>query len=107
MEKSTSHDANDLIAMLRTGIHGDISDNPVDRGNLEQALRNITSPALVMPGSSDLFFTPEDSAYDAQHMPNAILQPIESRWGHCFGIGANEADSLVIDGYLRGFLGKE
>ncbi|MFE6076433.1 hypothetical protein ACFVQB_18325 [Paenibacillus sp. NPDC057886] len=55
-----SFDANDLIAMLRTGISGDISDNPVDHFNFEQALRKISSPALVMPGSSDLFFTPED-----------------------------------------------
>lgn len=45
---------------LRTGISGDISDNPVDRHNFEQALRKISSPALVMLGSNDLFFTPED-----------------------------------------------
>ncbi|OPG95643.1 hypothetical protein B2I21_19865 [Chryseobacterium mucoviscidosis] len=55
-----SFDANDLITMLRTGRSGDISDNPVDRYNFEQALRKISSPALVMPGSNDLFFTPED-----------------------------------------------
>ncbi|KAA8745765.1 alpha/beta fold hydrolase [Paenibacillus sp. UASWS1643] len=97
-------DANDLITMLRTGIYGDISDNPVDIGNFEQALSKITSPALVMPGSSDLFFTPEDSAYDVQHMPNAVYQPIQSKWGHCFGIGANEEDSLVIDRHLKQFL---
>lgn len=99
-----SFDANDLIAMLRTGIHGDISDNPIHQGDFEQALRSITSRALVMPGSTDLFFTPEDSAYDVQHMPNATLQPVESKWGHCFGIGANEDDSLVIDGHLKAFL---
>ncbi|WP_413371819.1 alpha/beta fold hydrolase [Paenibacillus taichungensis] len=99
-----SFDANDLIAMLRTGISGDISNNHVDCYNFEQALRKISSPALVMPGSSDLFFTPEDSAYDVQHMPNAVFQPIESKWGHCFGIGANEADSLVIDSHLKRFL---
>ncbi|WFR61187.1 alpha/beta fold hydrolase [Paenibacillus amylolyticus] len=99
-----SFDANDLIAMLRTGIHGDISNNPEDHCNFEQALRKITSPALVMPGSSDLFFTPEDSAYDVQHIPNAVYQQIESKWGHCFGIGANEADSLVIDRHLKQFL---
>ncbi|PQP81412.1 hypothetical protein C0Q44_23760 [Paenibacillus sp. PCH8] len=99
-----SFEANDLIAMLRTGIHGDISDNPVDCCNFEQALSKISSPALVMPGSSDLFFTPEDSAYDVQHMPNAVYRPIESKWGHCFGIGANETDSLVIDRHLKRFL---
>jgi len=90
--------------MLRTGISGDISNNPVDRYNFEQALRKISSPALVMPGTSDLFFTSDDSAYDVQHMPNAVFQPIESKWGHCFGIGANEADSLVIDNHLKRFL---
>lgn len=102
-----SFDANDLIAMLRTGIDGDISDNPRDGRNFEQALGKITSPALVMPGSSDLFFTPEDSAYDVRHMPNAVFQPIESKWGHCFGIGANEPDSIVIDRHLKRFLEQE
>lgn len=99
-----SFDANDLIAMLRTGIHGDISATPADNGRLEQALQRITAPALVMPGSTDLFFPPQDNAYEASLMPNAVFQPIESKWGHCFGIGANDPDSLVIDNYLKQFL---
>jgi homoserine O-acetyltransferase len=61
-------------------------------------------PAFVMPGSSDLFFPAEDNAFEVQHMPNAIYQPIESKWGHCFGIGENEQDSIVIDDYLKKFL---
>ncbi|MCK0471174.1 alpha/beta fold hydrolase [Halalkalibacter sp. APA_J-10(15)] len=99
-----SFDANDLIAMLRTGVYGDISNNPTDNGNFEQALNRITAHALVMPGSTDLFFTPEDNAYEIEHMPNAIFQPIESKWGHCFGIGQNEQDSLMIDNHLKQFL---
>ncbi|SCW33150.1 homoserine O-acetyltransferase [Paenibacillus tianmuensis] len=99
-----SFDANDLIAMLRTGIHGDISANLEDNGNFEQALNRITAHALVMPGSTDLFFPSEDNAYEVKHMPNAIFRPIESKWGHCFGIGQNEQDSLVIDNHLKQFL---
>lgn len=99
-----SFDANDLITMLRTGIYGDISDNPQDKGDFIQALNKIKMPALVMPGSSDLFFPAEDNAFEVQHMPNAVYQPIESKWGHCFGIGENEQDSIVIDGYLKKFL---
>ncbi|MGE8036694.1 alpha/beta fold hydrolase [Lysinibacillus sp. NPDC093692] len=99
-----SFDANDLIAMLRTGITGDISANTEDNRNFEQALNKITAHALVMPGSTDLFFPPEDNEYEVKHMPNAIYQRIESKWGHCFGIGQNEQDSLVIDNYLNQFL---
>lgn len=99
-----SFDANDLIAMLRTGINGDISATPEDNRNFEQALNKITAHALVMPGSTDLFFPPEDNAYEVKHMPNVCFQPIESKWGHCFGIGQNEQDSLEIDNYLKQFL---
>lgn len=99
-----SFDANDLMTMLRTGISGDISANPLDNRNFEQALNRITAHALVMPGSTDLFFPPEDNAYEVKHMPNAVFQPIESKWGHCFGIGQNEQDSLVIDNHLKQFL---
>lgn len=99
-----TYDANDLIAMLRTGIHADISANPVDNGNFEQALSRIAARAYVMPGSTDLFFPPEDSAYEVKHMPNADFQPIVTKWGHCFGIGLNAQDSNAIDDHLRKLL---
>lgn len=99
-----SFDANDLIAMLRTGINGDISANPQDNRNFEKALNCITAQALVMPGSTDLFFPPEDNTYEVKLMPNAVYRPIESKWGHCFGIGQNEQDSLEIDNQLKQFL---
>lgn len=92
------------IATLRTGIHGDISATPADKGNFEQALKRITARALVMPGSTDLFFPPGDNAYEVEHMPKAVFRPVESKWGHCFGIGANEPDSIVIDNLLKEFL---
>ncbi|MNW00631.1 hypothetical protein D3C71_1961520 [compost metagenome] len=71
-------DANDLITMLRTGISGDISANPAYDGDFELALSRITARALLMPGSTDLFFPPQDNKYEAPHMPNAFFLPIES-----------------------------
>jgi len=99
-----SFDANDLITMLRTGISGDISANPAYDGDFELALSRITARALVMPGSTDLFFPPQDNQYEAEHMPNARFLPIESKWGHCAGIGQHEPDSVTIDKNLRMFL---
>lgn len=99
-----SFDANDLISMLRTGITGNISDNSTYDGDFELALSKITARALVMPGSTDLFFPPEDNNYDALHMPNACFLPIESKWGHCAGIGQHEPDSEFIDKNLKIFL---
>ncbi|MET4559833.1 homoserine O-acetyltransferase [Lysinibacillus parviboronicapiens] len=99
-----SFDANNLITMLRTGITGDISANSIYNGNFELALSSITAKALVMPGSTDLFFPPQDNAYETQHMPNAIFLPIESKWGHCAGIGQHEQDSEWIDERLKRFM---
>ncbi|WP_054768558.1 alpha/beta fold hydrolase [Lysinibacillus parviboronicapiens] len=99
-----SFDANNLITMLRTGITGDISANSIYKGNFELALSSITAKALVMPGSTDLFFPPQDNAYETQHMPNAIFLPIESKWGHCAGIGQHEQDSEWIDERLKRFM---
>ncbi|MGE7094311.1 alpha/beta fold hydrolase [Lysinibacillus sp. NPDC048646] len=99
-----SFDANNLITMLRTGITGDISANSIYNGNFELALSSITARALVMPGSTDLFFPPQDNEYETRHMPNAIFRPIESNWGHCAGIGQHEQDSKWIDERLKQFL---
>jgi homoserine O-acetyltransferase len=97
-------DANDLITMLRTGITGDISANLTYNGDFELALSRITARALVMPGSTDLFFPPQDNKYEAQHMPSVHFLPIESKWGHCAGIGQHEPDSVFIDKNLKMFL---
>ncbi|MGF9977096.1 alpha/beta fold hydrolase [Viridibacillus arvi] len=99
-----SFDANNLITMLRTGITGDISANPVYNGNFELALSKITASAMVMPGSTDLFFPPQDNEYETRHMPNATFLPIESNWGHCAGIGQHKQDSECIDERLKQFL---
>lgn len=98
-------DANNLLAMLWTWQHGDISDNEMYQGDLARALGAITAKAYVMPGQTDLYFPPEDSQFEVGHMPNASYLPVPSIWGHfAGGPGVNPADVDFIDGKLKELL---
>ena len=98
-------DADNLLAMLWTWQHADISDNPVYRGDLGAALGAIRARALVMPSATDLYFTVEDSKRDVASMPNAELQPIPTIWGHRVNNPAqNPRDALFVDDAIRSLL---
>jgi homoserine O-acetyltransferase/O-succinyltransferase len=75
----------DLLAMLRTWIACDVSNNPLHRGDLSAALGSIRAKTLVMASASDLYFTPEDCAGDAAAIAGARLVSIPSIWGHRAG----------------------
>ena len=49
-------DANNLLAMLWTWQHGDISANEFYNGDFEKALGAIKARAIVMPARTDLYF---------------------------------------------------
>ncbi|MBV9555156.1 MAG: alpha/beta fold hydrolase [Alphaproteobacteria bacterium] len=98
-------DANDLLAMLWTWQHADISANELYRGDLDKALSAITARALVMPCETDLYFTVEDNRREVAQMPNAELRPIPSIWGHRAGNPAlNPEDAKFIDEAVRELL---
>lgn len=97
-------DPNNLLAMAWTWQHGDISANDTYGGDFAAALGSITARAIVMPGKTDLYFTPEDTAYETSLMPNAEHRPIPSIWGHFAGSGMNPSDTAFIDGALRELL---
>jgi len=100
-------DANNLLAMLWTWQHADISANELYNGNFEHALAAIKARTFVMPGQTDLYFPPEDSEYEVGNMPNADLIPIPSIWGHfAGGPGTNPEDVEFIDGKVRELLAK-
>ncbi|BBH20012.1 homoserine O-acetyltransferase [Paenibacillus baekrokdamisoli] len=97
-------DANNLLAMLWTWQHADISANSMYCGDFEKALRSIKAHATVMPGRMDLYFTPEDSEYETRRIPNANFRPIESIWGHFAGRGINPDDTEFIAAQLKQIL---
>jgi len=103
-QRYRSRDANDLLAMLWTWQHADVSANDRFKGDLAAALRAITPRAIVMPSETDLYFRVRDNEIDVRHMPNAQLRPIPSIWGHAAGRGGNPVDNAFIDTALRELL---
>ena len=78
-------DANDLLAKIWTWQHGDISDNPIYRGDFKRALQSILARAIVLPCSTDRYFVTENNADEVATMRRAELRLFESPWGHCVG----------------------
>lgn len=97
-------DPHNVLAMLWTGQHADISANPSYKGDFDKALRSIKALACIMPGSTDLFCTTDDNEYEANLIPHAVLKPIPSIWGHFAGRGINRADNQFIDENLKQLL---
>lgn len=98
-------DPGNLLAMLWTWQHADISANALYNRDLRAALGAITARALIMPGSTDLYFQVEDSRREVAHMPNAELRVIPSEWGHRAGMPSqNPADARFLNDALRELL---
>jgi homoserine O-acetyltransferase/O-succinyltransferase len=97
-------DANDLLAMLWTWQHADISANERYKGDFAAALGAIKARATVMPGDTDLYFRVRDNELEVGQMPHAELRPIPSIWGHVAGLGVNPSDNAFIDAALKELL---
>lgn len=85
-------DANDLLCKLATWQAGDISAGPIFNGNLKAALGSISARAILMPCTQDLYFPPEDNAFEAEFIPNASFRPKISEFGHCAANPGNDPD---------------
>ena len=92
------HDANDLLALLRTWEDGDIASG----GDLTKVLGSIKARAIVMPGQYDSYFPPADNQAEVASMPNAECRIIPSIWGHM--TLWNPDDRPFIDAALRELL---
>lgn len=78
-------DPHNLLAMIETWLRCDVSDNPVYDGHYEQALMSVAAQTLVMPATTDLYFTPADCEAEAALIPRSEYRPISSIWGHRAG----------------------
>ncbi|HEY9889887.1 MAG TPA: hypothetical protein V6D02_15890 [Candidatus Obscuribacterales bacterium] len=78
-------DPHNLIAMIDTWLRCDVGDTPQFQGDYAQALSTIQAQTLVMPATTDLYFTPEDCAVEAAMISGAVYRPIPSLWGHRAG----------------------
>jgi len=101
-------DPHNLLAMLDTWLHCDVSDNPIYEGDYPRALQAIQAKTLVMPSTSDLYFTIEDCAAEAELIPQAEFRPIPSVWGHRAGNPSqNPEDAAFIRQAIEELLKKD
>ncbi|AVR00284.1 hypothetical protein OBCHQ24_15135 [Oceanobacillus iheyensis] len=97
-------DPHNVIAMLWTGQHADISENSLYNGDFDEALKSIEATTYIMPGSTDLFCTADNNDYESNLVPNSEYHPIKSVWGHFAGRGINTNDNRFIDDNLKRLL---
>jgi len=79
-----AQDANDLLCVLDTWQSADPA-RDFAVASLAEALGRVRARTLLMPGSSDLYFTADDARHEAELIPGAELRVLESDWGHCAG----------------------
>ncbi|MCX5497539.1 alpha/beta fold hydrolase [Kaistia dalseonensis] len=98
-------DPNDLLTMVRTWQRADISANESYGGDFERALGAIEAKALIMPGTTDLYFPVADNEYEIAHMRDARCVPIPSVWGHIAGDGiSSQADADFTNRHIAALL---
>ncbi|WP_185994301.1 alpha/beta fold hydrolase [Nocardioides campestrisoli] len=95
-----ARDANDLLAMMDTWLSGDVGrERP---GGYDAALGSITARTIVMPSTTDMYFTVADSAVEASLVPGAELRPLDSELGHVAGRpGVRETETAAIAAAVR------
>lgn len=106
-EWSFETDANDLLCLLATWQHGDITRyHAEDQGDLAKTLARIKARCLIMPCRTDEYFPPEDNEIEVRSLRHGELRVIETIWGHIAGAGAGTAeDTAFIKREIAQFLG--
>lgn len=95
-------DPNNLLTMAYKWQQGDVSLNT--NGDLNSALRKITSKVYVMPISHDMFFTCEDCLAEQKHIKNSQLKILDSIDGHLGLFGTDPKMIEQLDTYLKELL---
>lgn len=96
------HDARDLLASLRTWLAADLGEG---RGGLEAALRALPSRVVLMPSSTDRYFTPTENEREVAALPHGELWRLDSPLGHVAGRpGVRRQEQDRVDEALRSLL---
>lgn len=104
-EDHLAQDANDLLCVLDTWQAADPA-TLAGFDSLEAALSSVRARAIVMPSSSDLYFTVEDARHEVSLMPNAELRVLTSDWGHCAGGPGRSPEAMAqVFAAMRDLLG--
>lgn len=99
-------DANNLLSQLHTWQTADVSLTPGYDGDLAKALGAIEARAVLSPGEKDLYFPPEDMAWEASRMRDAECRPIPGPWGHFSEVGIDPACNAFLGDNIRMLLAR-
>ena len=72
------------------------------RGGYPEVLGRITQPALVVSGSSDTLYPPEEQRYLAEHLPNAQYEILDCPHGHDGFLIETEALGVMMTEFRAG-----
>lgn len=97
-------DANDMLSLIATWQACDLGNNPIYGGDTEAAYRAITARAILLPGSTDMYFPTADNEAEAALMPSAEVREIDSIWAHYAAGGKDAGDTAFVDAALKELL---
>ncbi len=96
-------DANDLLCALDSWYHADVGH--LAQGHWQTALARIRARCIVMPCTSDRYFTQEEAALEVAWLKQGELSVIDSPYGHCAGAPARFLrESAQIDSAMAALL---
>lgn len=100
-----TYDARDLLSVLDSWQTADISANSRYSGDFAGALAAIEARSIVMPCSTDLYFPPEDSWLEVEHLRHGELRVLDSKLGHAAG-GPNRfaKETAFVEAAIRELL---
>ena len=97
--------AQDLLCQVRAWKTGDISNNPIHRGDLTGALGYIRARTLLLPISHDLLVPPREVESVRGTVTTATVQRLFSTWGHAAATpDGSEVDIGSLETIMKAFL---
>jgi homoserine O-acetyltransferase len=100
-------DANDLMSMLDTWQVADVGANGEFHGNTELALTAIQARTLLLPCSTDRYFSALDNHREAQWIRDCEVRTLESPFGHCaLSPGRVQRDMDFLNGCIESLLSR-
>jgi homoserine O-acetyltransferase len=100
-------DANNVLSMLDTWQHADLSANESFGGNFAAAMGAISAETLLLPCETDMYFPWQDAERECAMLTRARVVRIPSVWGHYAGGSRNPEDVAFVDRALTSLLASD
>ena len=94
------------MSQLHTWQTADISKTPGYDGDLKRALGAIRAKAVMSPGEKDLYFPPEDMAWEADADARRRVPSIPGPWGHFSEVGIDASCNEFLGNSIRMLLAR-